>query len=255
MKTALVGRDISYTMSPKVHAAISREIGEHISFDVLDIPYDRLESAVTDLINGYDGFFVTVPYKNDIKKYIDCNFGGGVNVVRSRDRAVFNTDGIGFIRALDRNFKNWRTSVSSVLVLGAGGAAYAVISALTQIGKKVYVLNRTLMHALKLCSALGAELYANQDAELVVNCTSVGVNGEDVFKTLCVLPKFDYAYDLVYARGDTPFIRRVRQFGGQAANGLDMLIYQAIEGDSVLLGKKLDTESIFDNVKKAIVKE
>lgn len=256
MKTALIGRNISYTLSPKVHTAISKQIGEVIDFEVIDIPYDSLESTVHGLIGSHDGFFVTKPYKNDVKKYLNCDIVGGVNVVRSQDCAAFNTDGNGFIRALDRNFGGWRDKVNSALVLGAGGAAYSVASALTSLGKKVYVLNRTLMHALKVCSLVkNTELYANQDAELVINCTSVGTNYEDVLKTLCVMPKFDYAYDLIYAVGDTPFMRRVRAAGGQAANGLDMLIYQAIEGDAILLEKQLDIERIFEQVKKELTKE
>ena len=252
LKLALLGRDIGYTKSPKIHAAIAAAIGENIEFHVADVTYDVLESTVKTLLSDFDGFFVTKPYKTDVKKYLDCDIAGGINVVRSRDKAVFNTDGDGFMRALDRNFGSWNDDVGSALVLGAGGSAYSVASSLVRAGKKVYVLNRTLMHAVKLCTAVKAELYVNQPTELAVNCTSLGTEGEDVLRSLCVLPSFKYAFDLVYARAVTPFMRRSESAGAAVANGTDMLIYQAILGDGTLLGKELDVEDVYDKAREIL---
>lgn len=252
-KLALLGRDLSYTVSPSVHAAIAQAIGEQIEFDVADVKYDMLEQTIKSLLENYDGFFVTKPYKQEIKKYLDCGENFGVNVVRSRDKAVFNTDGIGFIRALDRAFPDWRNNVNGVLILGAGGAAAAVSKSLVKLGKKVYVLNRTLMHAVKMCKAVGAELYVNQPTELIVNCTSLGLAGEDVLRSLCVLPDFEYAFDLVYSAEGTPFLRRQAN-GTKTSNGFSMLVYQAIEGDKLLFGNNIDVESVYDRVIKLLEK-
>lgn len=245
IKTALLGKDISYTRSPEIHKAISEAIGVQMRFDVVDVQYDELDRVVKRLFAEYDGFFVTKPYKNDIKCYLDAvNTECGVNLVRCADKSGYNTDGAGFKRALDRAF-NGADKIDSALVLGSGGAAYSVAEALINRGKRVYVLNRTLMNAAKMCSALGSELYVNQPAELIVNCTSVGLNGEDVLASLCVLPEFKYAYDLIYSPPDTPFLRRCRQAGAATANGRDMLVYQAIEGDKLLAGKDFDVEKVF----------
>ncbi len=246
-RAALLGRDISYTKSPIIHASIAEALGIRLTFDVKDTPYDALDRAVAGLIADYDGFFITKPYKTDVKRYLDAvETACGVNFVRCRDKRGYNTDGAGFIRALDAKFGGWEREVDSALVLGAGGAAYAVAEALIKRGKKVYVLNRTLMNAAKLCSAIHAEIYLNQPAELVVNATSLGLKGEDVLASLCVLPDFKYAYDLVYSPPVTPFLRRCARAGAKTANGEDMLIYQAIEGDAILIDRPLDVQSVFE---------
>ena len=251
-KLALLGKDISYTLSPDVHCAIARTLGKEMTFDTVNISSETLAITVDRLLSEYDGFFVTKPYKLDVKQYVGFNRAASINVVRSRDRAVAETDGDGFLLALDRNFADWRIDVNNALVLGAGGAARSVATALSAQGKRVFILDRTAVRAAKLCTAIGAELYANQSAQLIVNCTSAGWNGEDVLHSLCVLPEFDYAFDLVYARGGTPFIKRCAQSGGRATDGTDMLIYQAIEGEKFIYGRDLDTEKVFDGVKKIL---
>lgn len=246
-KAALLGRDIGYTRSPEVHAAIAEAIGEKIRFDVFDTPYDKLDDVVPRLLAEYDGFYITKPYKNDVKRYLKkINTRCGVNFVCGGEG--YNTDGPGFVCALDRAFADWRSDVSAAVVLGAGGAAYAVTEALKTAGKSVYVLNRTAMNAAKLCGALGAELYLNQPAELIVNCTTMGLHGEDAMSALCVMPTFKYAYDLIYSPPETPFLRRNAKEGSKTSNGGDMLIFQAIEGDKMLFGKQFDTQAVFDKV-------
>lgn len=236
-KLALLGCGIEYTKSPTVHRAIGGAVGKEISFDVLDVPVERLDAAVRDAFSRFDGMFVTKPYKNDIKRYLDrTETACGVNLVRCADRTGFNTDGIGFIRALDHAFGQWRSSVNGALVLGAGGAAASVAEALKNAGKRVYVLDRTAMNAARLTAAVGAELYTNQPAELIVNATSAGRHGEDILHALCVGTDFAYGFDLIYDPPETPFLRRLRDSGARTCGGLDMLIYQAIAGDAIMLG-------------------
>ena len=249
IKSALLGRDISYTRSPSVHAEIARALGKEMSFDVVDVPFEQLGGAVKNLLGNYDCFYITKPYKTDIKGYLsELKTRVGVNFVMTRGAVGYNTDGMGFISARDRRFYGWRKDVNAVLVLGAGGAAYAVTEALIEAGKKVYVLNRTLINAAKLCKALGAELYLNQPAEMIVNCTSAGLHGEDVLSQLCILPQFDYAYDLIYSPEVTPFLHRMKGVGAKTANGSDMLVFQAIEGDKIAFGVTTDTQEIFSAV-------
>lgn len=176
----------------------------------------------------------------------------------SRDETGYNTDGIGFICSLDASFPDWRADVKSAVVLGAGGAAYSVTEALKAAGKKVYVLNRTIMNAAKLCSTLGAEMYLNQPAEMIVNCTSLGLNGEDVLYSMCLLPEFEYGFDLIYSPERTPFTDRLERGGARVENGMDMLAYQAIEGDRILFGDRVepfDTQTVFLEVDKILKKE
>lgn len=250
MKAALIGRDISYTLSPRVHEAIGRAVGINVAFDVLDVTFDRLEKAVAYALSEFDGFYVTVPYKTDIKRYIGCDFLGSINLVRSNPLSAFNTDGIGLVRALDSELNGWR-SVDSVLILGAGGAAHAAATALKAEGKNVYVLGRTLMRAARLCNATGAELYANQNAELIINCTSVGASG-DVLKSLCVLPDgFKFGYELCYS-AVTPFMRRLTATGAFVADGMSMLIHQAIAGDGILTGGTWDHAEVYGKVRREL---
>lgn len=246
-KIAVLGRDIESTRLPKIYAAIGMAIGRPIECDVFDVTFDALKTTVDKLVKEYDGFFVVKPYKTEIKLYLDC--GRSVNLVRSADKAAFNTDGIAFIRALDGRFEDWRKQVKSALVLGAGDAAHSVTSALIAEGKDVFVLNRAAINGVRLCNATKAKLYANEPCELVVNCTPLGENGEDVLKALCVLPDFKYAFDLASADGGrTPFIRRCGAGGAQTADGSDLLIYQAIEGIGLLFGDDFDVMQVVNRV-------
>ncbi len=253
-KIALIGRDIEFTRSTLVHAAIGMAIGRSIECDVFDVKFDELKNTIDRLLETYDGFFVTKPYKTEMKRYLDC--GSSVNLVRSADKAAFNTDGVGFIRALDGSFDDWRNRIKSALVLGAGGAAYSVASALIAEGKGVYVLNRSAINGVRLCKTTGAKLYSNEPCEMIVNCTPLGENGEDVLKALCVLPDFKYAFDLVYRNdGRTPFLRRCGACGAQTCDGSDMLIYQAIEGDRLLFGDDFDEKRVFEFVTEYLKNE
>lgn len=238
IKLALLGSGIEYTKSPTVYRAIGGAIGREISFDVLDVPVERLDQTVRDALESYDGLFVTKPYKNDIKRFLgDIKTACGVNFVRCADKTGYNTDGVGFIRALDKAFCDWRSRVDGALVLGAGGAAASVAEALGKDGKKVYILDRTAMNAARLTSSVGAALYTNQPAELIVNATSAGRHGEDILHALCVGTEFEFAFDLIYDPPETPFLRRLSGAGAKTSGGLDMLVYQAIAGDKILIGE------------------
>lgn len=254
INAALLGYDIGYTRSPKVHAAIARALGIDVRFDVFDVEYSAIKDTVKKLQTEYDGFFITKPYKQDIKEYVsECKTACGVNFVTCKDMVGYNTDGVGFMSALDYAFGDWRTNVNSVLVLGAGGAAYAVTEALTRAGKSVFILNRTNIAAVKLCAKLGAELYANQPAEMIVNATSLGAHGENALAEFCIAADFKYAYDLVYAPPQTRFLFKSAERGARTANGEDMLVYQAIEGDKILLGAQFDSQEVFNKVKSLMV--
>lgn len=253
LKAALLGGDIGYTRSPLIHKKIAEALGVEISFSVADVADDGFEKAVKRLLSECDGFFITKPYKNAVKKYLSSvDTKCGVNLVSCRDAHGYNTDGSGFIRALDRAFDDWRGKVNSVLVLGAGGAAYSVTEALIAAGKKVYNLNRTVLNSARLCNLLGAEMYLNQPTEMIVNCTSLGLHGEDALYGLCVIPSFSYAYDLIYSPPKTPFLTRCEEAGARVANGRDMLIFQAIHGDGILLKEQLDDIEVFEKVNKLL---
>lgn len=247
VKVALLGRDIGCTKLPAVHAAIGQALDTEVQLDAFDTPYDRLGAVVNNLLRDYDGFFVAKPYKSEIKRFIDCA-ESSVNVVRCADKTAYNTDSKGFIYALDRNFDGWKTRVKSALVLGTGCAAHSVVTALTAAGKKVYVLGRSVINAARLVAKYNnAELFSNQAAELIVNCTPLGANGEDALSAFCVLPSFDYAFDLVCS-SYTPFLRRCGSGGAQVADGTDMLIYQAIESNKILLNKSFDEQNVYNHV-------
>lgn len=243
---ALIGRDIAYTKSPAVHKAIAQALGKDVQFDVYDVPYDRLGEGVKMLLRDYDGFFVAKPYKSEIKRFIQST-ELSVNVVRCADQTAYSTDGIGFVRALDKNFSDWRKKVNAVLVLGTGEAAHSVVNAVTSQGKKAYVLGRSVVNAARLASKFDrTELYSNQAAEIIVNCTPLGLNGEDALAAFCVLPAFEYAFDLVYSDRITSFLRRCRNNGSNVIDGTDMLIYQAIEGDKIILKDDFDTDKVYE---------
>jgi len=255
VKLAVIGKDVSQSTSPQIHNFIARELGLEMTYGRISIEESAFEDRIEELLSGYDGLNVTIPYKLSVIPHLkgvegDAAAFGAVNTVLTSTRTGYNTDGLGFMQMLKAEGVD--AAGKDVLVLGAGGGAWAVTSALKAAGVNVYVLNRSAVPAAKLCTATGCELYANQKTELAVNCTSVGADG-DILRSLCVIPRFEYAFDLAYS-GETPFLAKCRDGGSLVANGYDMLVYQAIDGDKFLFGEAFaDTERIFDKAKSILL--
>lgn len=251
-KLAILGCGIGYTLSPAIHTEILRTQGIECDFSVFDVQPNELERAVSTLRAEYDGFFVTKPYKNEIEAYLDENHntGGGVNVVKVDGLKLkgWSTDGAGFLAPLDE----LKLSFNSALIIGAGGAAQAIIRAVKPLIANVYVVNRDADKLKAVVEGEGVSYYNGEAVELVVNATTPAAdntNPLDVFKPNVSAVKC--AYEIVYANRVTPFMKSFSD-GVTVIGGLSMLIYQAICGEEIILGTPLDKGAIYNELKEKI---
>lgn len=238
MKLCLIGHGIDYTLSPALHAAIMRELGESGEYTAEDIRPEDFDRELARVLDCYDGFNITRPYKERAAEALGT--ARPINTVRSEDRAATNTDAAGFLRDYTAAFGEPR---GRILILGAGGAAKSVAEALS--GKaEICVYNRTAERAREL-SSYGAVALTSLEGEFdaVINCTSLGLCGEQAAPDALDMNKVDYAYDLVYRPRITPFLIKAKESGARVAGGLGMLVWQAIYAHEFWRGEIFDEKA------------
>lgn len=257
-KLGLLGNGISYTLSPLVHGAAFDYLGVEGAYDVFDVPPESLGETVKKMRESLDGFNVTKPYKEKIIALIDEDRSGcgAVNTVAVKGgKAVgYNTDGSGFMRSFSEEAE--LNAGESVLILGAGGAAKVVVKTLFEAGFDVYVHNRTEEKLTPIVEATGAKVWRGERASAVVNCTSCGLKRGDnplaSLEHMLDIRSVKYAYDLIYSPPETDFLNRLKAAGARTKNGLDMLIYQAIRADEIILGVNL-TDADYRKIKQKVL--
>ena len=256
----IFGDPVDHSLSPRMHNAAFRALGLDYAY-VPFRPAKRTIGAAVEAIRalGLVGVNVTVPFKGDVIPHLDrvsdtARAAASVNTIVNRDGGLFgdNTDVPGFRAALATS--GLRLRGARVLLIGAGGAARGVLHALLEGGAAdVVVANRTRRRAndlVRLFAKLGvqpraATLGALADAELlgtrdlVVNSTSVGLNGGEYL---------DYAarstletcvhFDLAYREGLTPFLKLARAARRPLIDGRHMLLHQGAIAFRLFTGKK-----------------
>ncbi len=240
---AVIGDPVRHSLSPVLHNAAFRALDLDWAYVAFEVPRGAAFAAVAGMrALGIDGLSVTMPHKDAVVAAVDrlsptaLALGAVNTVVRLADVLEgHNTDGAGFVAAV-RHDEGFDLTGRRCVVLGAGGAARAVVRALADEGaSEVVVVNRTPSRA-QAAAALagpvgrvgGAEAVA--DAELVVNATPVGM-GAGAEGPLTVDPAWlgpgQLVVDLVYDPPLTPLVETARARGAAAVNGLGMLIHQA----------------------------
>lgn len=250
----LLGKSLSHSISPSLHNNGFRDLGLNAVYLMLETKEKNLEEYVNSLRTvGFSGWNITIPYKESI---IPCLNGfsslarasGAVNTVLNRRGRLtgYNTDVIGFQRQVEESgisVKNKRAAV-----IGAGGAARAVIAALIQLNlADITIINRTVEKAEKLTELFKAENseqnfdfcsleeqeYAEvlKSADLIVDTTPVGTYNNEAETGIVI--NTDYIHenqlviDLVYNPLKTELLKAAEKKGAQIGNGLPTLIYQA----------------------------
>lgn len=237
-KLGLLGENIEYTLSPYVHDAIFSRFGIDGEYSVIDVKSDEFDGRIAEIMDTTDGFNVTKPYKRRIIPYLnevrcDCH---AVNTVCGGKG--YNTDGFGFAMSFD---ELTASQIESVLLIGAGGAAREIYGELKKTGLSVFVWNRTEKNAVSFCEETGAMLWKGEKTDAVINASVCGLSSNDnlldgVRENLVQYPR--YAFDLIYSPAETAFLKEMRSKGANTRNGLDMLVYQAIKSDEIILGIK-----------------
>ncbi len=249
----IIGHPLGHTMSPALHTWAFQEIGEpgaYMLWDVLPGDLPRFMDAVRVL--PISGCSVTIPHKEAVIPFLDGispNAGrvGAVNTLYWRDGKLLgeNTDLIGFLAPL-RN-----REISSAMVLGAGGAARAVIAGLLDKGvPRVYLANRSLVRAEKLSREFSIEPLEWDDrgdvqCELLINTTPLGMlgpkQGDTPWPREC-FRKGQIAYDLVYNPQRTRFLREAGVANCEIIDGLSMFIAQAMEQSRLWTGSSFSAQ-------------
>jgi shikimate dehydrogenase len=275
---ALIGHPVSHSISPAFQQAALDALGIDARYEAWDTPAEALAATAERLRSAtLLGANVTVPHKVAMLRFIDrpdanVERVGALNTIVRRDSRLHatNTDVPGILRALEAAGVDPRGM--RVLVLGAGGAARAVVVAMRQAGASALTIaNRTPERARALVSLGGADLRvatcaldaadpgfasAMEAADLVVHSTSLGMrHGPDEQATPVPAELFhagQVAFDLVYVPERTPFLRAAEAGGAQPVGGLAMLVHQGAESFRLWTGQAPPLEVMFEAARSAL---
>jgi shikimate dehydrogenase len=260
MKRAFVcGHPIAHSRSPKIHGYWLKTYRIAGSYEPIDVaPQDAADFFATLKQKGFAGGNVTIPHKEAAfaaaaKRDEAAEKIGAVNTLWFEDGVLCggNTDAEGFATNLDEGAPGW-TKAGAAVVLGAGGAARAVIQALKERGfTDIRVINRTLARATELADRFGPDVSAHpvaatqellSDAGLLVNTTAIGMAGKAGADKLPanpdMLPRHAIVTDIVYVPLETPLLSAARRRGLKTVDGLGMLLHQAVPGFERWFGRR-----------------
>ncbi len=243
----VVGRPIAHSRSPRLHRHwLARHgiVGDYVAMDIAE---NDLREVLRVLPRaGFRGVNVTIPHKVAALELADelsdrARRIGAANLLVFEEERILadNTDGEGFVNSLRQGAPGWRPAAGPATVLGAGGAARAVIVALLEAGvPEVILANRTRATADALQAEFGERVRvvewiaagnAVEEGALVVNTTSLGMTGKPEMRIpLDGLRPGQVVTDLVYSPLETRLLREARAAGATAVDGLGMLLHQAV---------------------------
>jgi shikimate dehydrogenase len=235
----LLGHPIAHSLSPRFQSAALRAAGLDVEYTALDILPDALTTTLRELVAEGAAGNVTVPHKENTALRCDrltplAQRVGAVNTFWTESGTLVgdNTDAGGFASSAVALCGGPVAPGHHVAVLGAGGAAAAVLAALADWpGVAVRIWNRGPDRALALAARSGGVAVASPEeavdgVSLVVNATSVGLDGVSQPIDISLLPRRADVIDLVYGPNETPWVHAARAAGHRAMDGLAMLIEQ-----------------------------
>jgi len=243
----LLGWPVAHSRSPVIHNHWLAQYGIPGRYVLFPVPPEKLEAAVRGIAAlGLRGCNVTTPHKQAIFPLLDrvddlARRIGAVNtVVVEQDGTLtgFNNDGNGFIQSLRDADPRWRPDTGPITVLGAGGAARAVVASLAAQGaREIRVTNRTRDKAREIADAVGSVVKvvpwevreeALDGTALLANATTLGMAGKPSLDiALDRLPLRALVGDLIYVPPETPLLAAARARGNVTVNGLGLLLNQA----------------------------
>jgi shikimate dehydrogenase len=252
MKRAFVtGHPVGHSRSPLIHGHWLKSHGIDGSYEAVDAAPEAFEDFIAELKSGASGFIggnVTIPHKEAAFRLADLTEDsakrlGAANTLWVEDGQLHaaNTDGYGFLANLDQQAPGWSARAGKAVVLGAGGASRAILAGLVDRGfASIILVNRTVERAQQLAEHFGTPVEACgmdgcdqvlEGADLFVNTSALGMGGGDV-------PALEFermaegatVTDIVYVPLETPFLTQARGAGLKTADGLGMLLHQAVPG-------------------------
>lgn len=265
-KLAVIGKDVSKSVSPEIHNYIAEKLGLEISYEKISVPEEEFESRIDGLLSEYDGLNVTIPYKLSVIPHLKKTEGdalafGAVNTVLTASLTGYNTDGLGFMQMLD--CQNVKTAGERALVLGAGGAGRSVAKKLLDCGSQVEIYDRNFSTAKNVENEFkGVKAVSEVTAEeraIIVNATGVGMHKTEGVSPVTgeVLAACRVAVDLIYEPPKSRFLAIAESLGKKIINGRAMLFFQAYYSDCIYFGLAPDkerAEKLFNGYLKEVVK-
>ncbi len=259
----LFGHPVKHSLSPNMHNSAFNELGLDSVYVAFDIDPENIADATEAIrVMGIKGINITIPHKQTIMPFLDeispdARLTGAVNTVKNEDGKLsgFNTDVGGFLRAI-REDLDLVPEGKTIFLIGAGGAARAVLSAFCMNGgSSVYISDIIKEKAVELADQFKENFenisFKTIDIEnhgsvsekfgvtdILVNASPAGMDGVGALDIpLSELNKNAVVYDLVYKPPDTKLLIDAKELGYKASGGLSMLLYQGAESFEIWTGE------------------
>ena len=265
---AVIGDPIDHSLSPNIHSAAFREMDLDSSYIAYRIPKGELEEGIEGFKKiKITGFNITIPHKIEMMKYLDkidesCSLIGAVNTVSNNEGVLkgYNTDMDGFLEPFKK--KELNIAGTNILILGAGGAARAIVAGFAkEKAKSITIANRTVEKANNLAvfsksiglDAVTVKIEDVKDSaknyDIIVNATSVGLKNEPSAISLDGINEKTIVYDIVYMPMNTDFIKKAKEEKAIIIYGYEMLLGQAVRSFEIWHG----IEAPYNAMKKALL--
>lgn len=260
----IIGDPIDHSLSPAIHNAAFTTLGLNCSYIAFRVQEGQLKNSMDSLrAIKIGGFNVTMPHKVAVLDYVDSSdkiveMVGAANTVNNEDGKfyAYNTDVVGFIEPLHQ--RKIDLNGYEVLILGAGGAARAVVVALSQEKgiSKINIVNRNIDRSTNLANlinklGLRANIISHDDIQkialrsnLIVNTTPLGMKNEESLIKSSSISKESIVYDIVYKPIETKLLENAKTVGAQVVYGYEMLLEQAIASFKIWLRMDPPVESM-----------
>ncbi len=252
-RACVMGHPVAQSRSPMLHGYWLETLGLDGAYVRVDVPPRDFPDFLRNLRLNYVGGNITTPHKEAAFRLIEGHDAaaaaiGAVNTVWFEHDVLAggNTDAFGYLAHLDDHVPGWAASGGLALVLGAGGAARAVVHALLGRGLDVAIVNRTLGRAEALAARFGRRVSAHGfaalpalmgQAFLLTNTTSLGVAGQPPLDIdIAALDGNAIVYDINYVPLETDLLKNAARRGHRVVDGLGMLLHQAVPGFSKWFG-------------------
>lgn len=259
----VIGSPIGHSKSPQIHKHWLKTHGLHGDYVPMDVELNDLRQVLEVLPKaGFVGVNVTIPYKEAVLDIADLItdratlIGAANTLIFRKDGKIHadNTDGYGFIENLRAGAPRWNPKAGPATVLGAGGAARAVVASLADAGvPEIFLTNRTRVRAEKLATDFGMRISVVdwvqagnilEDSNLIVNTTSLGMIGKQEMRIpLDGLRAGTTVTDLVYAPLRTRLLIDAEAAGCVTVDGLGMLLHQAVPAFERWFGQRPEVDS------------
>lgn len=260
-RLVLLGHPLGHTLSPLLHGAALRSAGIDATYEALDVPPEALDRALDALIAEGAAGNVTIPHKRRVAERCGtrselAHRAGAVNTFWSVDGSLAgdNTD-VGGFDASVALLRGRTPRHERVALIGAGGAAAAVLAATERwLDSSVAITARRREAAAAVAARFPHATVATTDddaldaATLVVNATPIGLRDDALPVPVHALPPNAAVLDLVYRRGETPWVHAARARGHAASDGLPMLVEQAALAFERWFGGRADRDAMWGAV-------